>query len=566
MALVDTDRIIHGTPDKRIQVAYNEMKESYTKESAASYYDVYSKEPLSAVLENSRIIFSEPFKGLDFYKSIVLDPSSCIFTSLESEIDKVEDYVESNTNKLPKDQLDLYNGLLTEMKAVSEKTKGTQVYAKYISENVDDSFEEKISSAIYNNKIEHDGGDKVPLSSLFEGVNNLCLITYLPYATEASSKAGEDANSDIAPLCSIIGDKDTDEFVEEVLCANRLFVDGAYHSALFTEMSRNNRTDIIKLASESVDDILQSKIKTAPVKISDVTHVTAESAVNSVFDLTSSLLTKAPNFLDDEVRNEVSAYLSEAADKILTIAQYELDVTETASSSIGYNILGTEGTDLSLEDTILAFTEKYADYIEAADEEDVSDEAIDNVDNDGADTGKKPEAPDAGSKQNKAMIKAMDKEAKYMDKRAAKEQKGLERRAAFKAKTAIPRSIVQRIQRDVNHLDELDEERRKNYLSKPGFRKKWFRNLKLAILYGGALTYKLTMLPIVMMCRHFSKQKDRRMQNELVRELDTEISIAEEKINDANANGDVKQKYRLMRIRDQLKAERTRVAVNSKYI
>ena len=56
------------------------------------------------------------------------------------------------------------------------------------------------------------------------------------------------------------------------------------------------------------------------------------------------------------------------------------------------------------------------------------------------------------------------------------------------------------------------------------------------------------------------------MKNELVREIGTEIKICEEKINDANANGDTKEKYRLMRIKDQLDAELVRVKVNSKYV
>ena len=56
------------------------------------------------------------------------------------------------------------------------------------------------------------------------------------------------------------------------------------------------------------------------------------------------------------------------------------------------------------------------------------------------------------------------------------------------------------------------------------------------------------------------------MRNELARELDTEIKVCDEKINDANANNDTKEKYRLMRIRDQLASERVRVRTNSRYI
>ena len=63
-----------------------------------------------------------------------------------------------------------------------------------------------------------------------------------------------------------------------------------------------------------------------------------------------------------------------------------------------------------------------------------------------------------------------------------------------------------------------------------------------------------------------SKDKDRRIRNELTRELETEIRICEEKINDANANGDQQEKYKLMRIKDKLTAEKHRVQLNSNFI
>jgi F0F1-type ATP synthase assembly protein I len=62
------------------------------------------------------------------------------------------------------------------------------------------------------------------------------------------------------------------------------------------------------------------------------------------------------------------------------------------------------------------------------------------------------------------------------------------------------------------------------------------------------------------------KKKTLRIRNELAAELDTEIKVCEEKINDANADQNQKEKYKLMRLRDKLVAERTRVRTNSKYI
>ena len=63
-----------------------------------------------------------------------------------------------------------------------------------------------------------------------------------------------------------------------------------------------------------------------------------------------------------------------------------------------------------------------------------------------------------------------------------------------------------------------------------------------------------------------NKDRTLRLRNELTAELETEIAVTDEKINDANANGDQKQKYELIRIKKKLEAEKVRVATNSKYI
>ena len=127
-------------------------------------------------------------------------------------------------------------------------------------------------------------------------------------------------------------------------------------------------------------------------------------------------------------------------------------------------------------------------------------------------------------------------------------------------------NVVNSIKSFMKKWDEADDERRKKYIIEPGFRKKAFRNLKLAIMYGATASVKITMLPVVFMARHFSKQKNIRIRNELARELDTEIKICDEKISDAAANGDQQQKYKLMRIKSSLEKEALRVKTNSKYI
>ena len=74
------------------------------------------------------------------------------------------------------------------------------------------------------------------------------------------------------------------------------------------------------------------------------------------------------------------------------------------------------------------------------------------------------------------------------------------------------------------------------------------------------------MVPVTMICRHYSKIKDSRIRTELARELDTEIQVCQAKIDDANSESDKTEKYKLMRIKSKLEAERDRVKWNSHYL
>ena len=143
---------------------------------------------------------------------------------------------------------------------------------------------------------------------------------------------------------------------------------------------------------------------------------------------------------------------------------------------------------------------------------------------------------------------------------------GDELKGAAKAAGTIPKNIADSIDNTVQEWDKMDDERRRKFMVKPGFRKKVFRKLKLALLYGAGASVSFLMIPVTMICRHYSKDKDRRIRNQLAKELDTEIQICQAKIDDANSESDKTEKYKLMRIKSKLEAERDRVKLNSKYI
>lgn len=177
----------------------------------------------------------------------------------------------------------------------------------------------------------------------------------------------------------------------------------------------------------------------------------------------------------------------------------------------------------------------------------------------------KPVKPKHGIIQ-KVQNGAMDLHAKTRAGAAGIKRLGTDIKNAGKAVLKIPSNILDNIKGVRDSFDKADDNRRKEYMMKPGFRKKWFRTLRTAATYGLAAQVSAMLIPITWLCGRISKEKNKRIRIELSSELETEIKVCEEKINDANAAGDQKQKYELMRLRDKLELERNRVLSNSKYI
>lgn len=213
-------------------------------------------------------------------------------------------------------------------------------------------------------------------------------------------------------------------------------------------------------------------------------------------------------------------------------------------------------------------------YIEASDDfgpievcensifyEELEDDSDDSLEEE-EEAPKKPKEDFATKVQNKAL----DYDAKRKKKKEERDEKKMKLKNAGKAATEGQRSWFANAKKWTEKVDKMDDNRRKRFLVKPGNRHRIFRNFRLALTYGVTARINIFMVPYLMVLRHFSKEKDKRITNELARELDAEIKICDEKIADASADGDKKEKYKLMRIKDKLTAEKQRVQTNSRMI
>lgn len=568
---IDIERIINGTPDKRIVNAYNTLKNDYTEENAGRYKEVYSNEPISSILDNAEIIFSEPYFGTDFFIKLV-EANSCIwFTRYEDIYNKISNFYDTYISKM--------NGVQKEKLAILQDTMHRRLiesgnvinYAYYIRDNIGD-IESDLLDAVSKEKT------MVVEDTIIENIDNIIvLFTYLPYVANVFHPETLDKIAEhLLEACDINNDFDNDmwsTYIECVIMANKLSKDKGWLEAVHNNI--NNRS-LRQLLREFINTDLNEVISNMNIKrVKSVPHhVSIESAID---DQLLNMEFGDMNFEENSITKKgFEDYTRIAFEKTSEHIGIEYSYTNNTESTIeGYSLFRE---NCSLDD---AYT-----YISAFVEAEETNFEVDNKDNRDylASTAKSPKtkesnsgssrdyvatnskAPKAKNVANSIQYKAMDAEAKQMALFGKVARTGQDVVNAGKAVMALPMNVVKEIKKVSDDLDKADDNRRKAFMTDPGFRKKSFHNLKMAIMYGTAVQINLALLPILLIIRHFSKDKDIRIRNELIREIETEIKVCEEKITDASSAGDNKEKYRLIRIKEKLLAELARVKSNSKYV
>lgn len=568
---IDIERIINGTPDKRIVNAYNTLKNDYTEENAGRYKEVYSNEPISSILDNAEIIFSEPYFGTKFFIDLVNSPWAIWFTRYEDTYSKISNFYDTYATKMNEVQKENLAKLQDAMHSKLIESGNVINYAYYIRDNIGD-IESDLLDAVSEEKT------MVVEDTIIENIDNIIvLFTYLPYVANVFHPETLDKIAEhLLEACDINNDFDNDmwsTYIECVIMANKLSKDKGWLEAVHNNI--NNRS-LRQLLREFINTDLNEVISNMNIKrVKSVPHhVSIESAID---DQLLNMEFGDMNFEENSITKKgFEDYTRIAFEKTSEHIGIEYSYTNNTESTIeGYSLFRE---NCSLDD---AYT-----YISVFVEAEETNFEVDNKDNRDylASTAKSPKtkesnsgssrdyvatnskAPKAKNVANSIQYKAMDAEAKQMALFGKVARTGQDVVNAGKAVMALPMNVVKEIKKVSDDLDKADDNRRKAFMTDPGFRKKSFHNLKMAIMYGTAVQINLALLPILLIIRHFSKDKDIRIRNELIREIETEIKVCEEKITDASSAGDNKEKYRLIRIKEKLLAELARVKSNSKYV
>lgn len=552
MAYINTDRILNESPKKRLIIGFENLQKNYTKENALEYANLYNSESLSFVLENSRMIFSESFYGKDFFKDVMCNKEHecCCFDKYKEQLQCIIDFIDENGSKMSETQRQEFEELAESLRLKIKGMSNTITMTEYVlNKNDDKEFTTKLSDALYKEDFE-------TVNEIFESVDDPKLFfIFAPYINNqhngfiTESMIEKFYNMDISES-EAITEPNYKKFVESIAIVSKLYNDEVYKECV-NNIPKLPRVVINGLAKESLlDQVNEITIERVNVNEFENYYSSPVAAVNRIFEERYSEAITA----DDDNQSKIEKYsLQNVAYGVLReMVEYEfVHAGKTDDVISGYNFF-KEGT--TIEEALYQVTEKFDNNAQ------LIEEAKDG------DSSKKVDAPKPKNIANTIQFAAQDREVKQSKKRAINQQKGQETKNAIKAVSKLSQNVINDIKEQIKIIDDKDDDRRKKYLTTPGFRKKAFKNLQLAALYGTTAQINLAYLPITAFIRHLSKTKDRRIRNEVLMELETEIKITDEKIQDATNAGDNTQKYQLMRIKSKLEAERIRVRTNSKYI
>lgn len=540
MNRLDYHEILTSNPTKRLLIAYNDLKQNFDTNRAKEYASIYEEQSIDFLLENSRYIFSEPIYGLPYYEKQIFETKnipSCILY-YEDEADKITDMLEFVKDQMDDEEYARYEALRDKLLTYASNTKNLRTMLSYVTENVDDIDPSSTESM-------------------------MAYFTYAPFVLESSDNFVNIADriSDIRNLC-FIENKTSDQWktlFDAKVAVTLLTQDPVYTEAVLYKTPSVFRNCISVLKRGSIEDMINAVHQVNGTNEYYREYVTPQASMDALFSLRSQSELYKEAYAEE--RNEVDSLSGYAYHLLTDIA------LEEYTSCIDPDVEKSFFNESSITSALKWIVDKSDLYIETKgnDNEEIGEPSPTARASAGYLREEKPKKPNPSTAQ-KVQFKFMDKNAKSYAAKQKRNEKTEEIKGAARAAAEIPKGIKDSLDQTIKEWDAWDDERRRKYIIKPGFRKKAFRNLKLAMIYGATTSYSVLMLPITMMVRHYSKQKDRRIRNQLRKELDTELEICKAKIDDAEANGDKKEKYKLMRIKSKLEQERTRVLTNSKYI
>ena len=582
--MLNKEAILKGTPRKTLMQKFSTLRENLTKSGAFEYYLIYSEMKLSDILSNFELIYKEPHKGTGFIHSIIAKNRISPYW-YDIIHDDVRNYLSEKKDMMSAKQY----GILRQLETIASEQAFyfRKLSSIYILTGDEEDFEPEFSldSEMFNNRYIYDttnnSDDKlIAIQNMQEIINQSDIEMIIP-----NMYCCVDIPELIPSLSRYIrrlfDDTETPYGIQKAIKA-QCVINKIYSIPCINKMINMQNDNFKFLVAKYADnstliDIVKGII--SPIKEELPQYSSISNAINNIYDLDelNDLYEDEDRAAKIELLEKEKAALTEISNSYISdsLSHSEEELDEMYDESI-VNLYGGEES-VSLEsansgyDRLIGIinaridaidSELYLEYANNGNATPIVKKEMgihhDNKD----DEPKKPKQ----SVNRKIQTKAMDANFKSKKVGATVKRGMQEVRNTAKAIKKIPDNISKSVDSKIKEWDDMDDDRRKKYILEAGFRKRYFKLFKLCLSHYIAFAINPIMNIVLFICQKLSSEKDSRIKNELATELESEIKICEEKIADANSKGDNDKKYKLMRIKDKLQNELTRVKTNSKYV
>lgn len=392
--------------------------------------------------------------------------------------------------------------------------------------------------------------------------------------------AAVDPQEFISEIRTESGDRDSVHYLDPLQAFNSMSLDKIITEAVNNDVDKVYRKLCLAAVKESVINY-KTILESADDDDDDMDIEDLEKYIDDSDDI-NDIMGGGEGFIlpEEESCNESAGCAGVLGYKMYSERANKNDPKSVDSQRKLVRIRDDEETDKKKVEKKIS--EKKSNPKQDSDDDELSDEELDNFDdlNDDSDEAvekkikneaspnkkpNKPANPGPAPKQA-ASSKAMDANMKgYSTAAKLKAGAGEVKRTAM-ALLKVPKAISDALHRQIEEWEQAGDDKRKQKMLEPGFRKNYYKAMRHAITYGVAFAINPLLDVLVFFVNHLNKERDARLRNELLHELEAEVRICEEKIRDADAGEDKKKKYQLMRIKDKLQAEIVRVRTNSRYI
>lgn len=625
---LNKESIIYGTPKKAIRLAFETMKENPCLESAEKFFEVYRNYEIPVLLENSRYIFAEPEIGNSFYRTMM--ESGCVpFVEYLNERDKIKSFMMEHDHQMNDSTKEWYRSLYEFVDDLFQKHKNCAVAEASLEENRDCVYQflteayrckqgrdnrdalllayrnlSPMAQVLYTAEcataldleyelIETMSGmhaNCVATESMNEFSNGMHLIMLL-------NRMGKDAaiqeavqqyeNKHLKSVFKgLVQESVPDVLMESVLnhledkpimdatvfeTVNNILelqvedTDGFYEEYSHIRQYDNILRQYI-VYENCLSDVMSQAIFSAPDDLISGPELVREYAISKGYDPDTVTISDATTLVAEAVA-ELGETLT-SLENMEYMREYRADGKQTS-------LIRKHATTLKEEDNPKAEKNNKPDQWKAntkeeSDGDDVANEvnAEEEKKSDSEKPGKSEEKPTAPKQSFHTKVQAKALEADMKTKAVGGKLKKFATDVKQTGKTIlkVPGNLVNGVKSLISGWNSWNEDRKKEEILKPGFRKGYWAKFRATAQYGLAFAIHPLFVILTFMTRHASKEKNKYLRNELALELQTEIKVVDAKIEDASRDENPKAKYQLMRIRDKLEKERVRVISNSKYV